>query len=79
MCFELLYIGVSWETHIWELHFKDIDLTTVFYTHLDVYKRQLLNFLPRSDSLSGPNMWKSDGAKSGPVSYTHLDVYKRQS
>ena len=37
----------------------------VSYTHLDVYKRQLLPLL---------------GAQRGiaPVSYTHLDVYKRQ-
>ena len=57
----------------------------VSYTHLDVYKRQVLN-----RSLLAELALKS-GEKIGhllhlerlqqitPVSYTHLDVYKRQA
>ena len=57
---------------------------SVSYTHLDVYKRQvlentILGFEPRKGS-------RIDFAKArenamlyiNPVSYTHLDVYKRQ-
>ena len=53
----------------------------VSYTHLDVYKRQILN------DVTG-DLWKygvlddvknlAFNASSIPVSYTHLDVYKRQ-
>ena len=43
---------------------------SVSYTHLDVYKRQVLKFSKMS---SGVPRCPS------PVSYTHLDVYKRQS
>ena len=55
----------------------------VSYTHLDVYKRQVLAILgPIAFAIS---VW--DGFQSTltqwicryiPVSYTHLDVYKRQ-
>ena len=48
----------------------------VSYTHLDVYQRQDMVFLP---------VGGNDGVAAGgiavhliPVSYTHLDVYKRQ-
>ena len=43
---------------------------SVSYTHLDVYKRQLLN---NAGEIRGSRIF-------GPVavSYTHLDVYKRQ-
>ena len=48
-----------------------VHLNAVSYTHLDVYKRQLLKALPGMMSPSSQL-----GAVS--VSYTHLDVYKRQ-
>ena len=62
--------------------------TPVSYTHLDVYKRQVLDPVDPSQTASGLAldmdlnllMGKAvhlDGY--GPVSYTHLDVYKRQS
>ena len=46
-------------------------LGAVSYTHLDVYKRQLVKTAPVLDS------WGVGSPRS--VSYTHLDVYKRQS
>ena len=57
-------------------------MTSVSYTHLDVYKRQLLNFsfyvnggdVPKQPALTLA-MFPDDMAA---VSYTHLDVYKRQ-
>ena len=65
----------------------------VSYTHLDVYKRQVLQQAPheigeqitvRSDGRVNAQglLWR--GAEqfavhtAAPVSYTHLDVYKRQ-
>ena len=46
---------------------------SVSYTHLDVYKRQVLG---------GVNVLLHESGLFGdlfpPVSYTHLDVYKRQ-
>ena len=61
-------------------------MTPVSYTHLDVYKRQLLartagtdsghSFFGKSDVSSGAGLVRH---QCGPVSYTHLDVYKRQS
>ena len=63
----------------------------VSYTHLDVYKRQLLHGGPELFYHVG--LWQlfqllarglvdvffSRGfSHAGPVSYTHLDVYKRQ-
>ena len=62
-------------------------LTTVSYTHLDVYKRQALAcgpgmgvshealvLLENACQLELPLVLDADA----PVSYTHLDVYKRQ-
>ena len=49
----------------------------VSYTHLDVYKRQLLCATP---VLAEDMRLNNEGEvyKIEPVSYTHLDVYKRQ-
>ena len=61
----------------------DINLNSVSYTHLDVYKRQTL-------ACCCLGMWEPASPFSPvvsptpcltgmcPVSYTHLDVYKRQ-
>ena len=58
----------------------------VSYTHLDVYKRQvictLIYSLKTQVSLLPPP-WeefttKEPSLSATPVSYTHLDVYKRQ-
>ena len=58
---------------------------SVSYTHLDVYKRQMLTVgtvenvalvCPMSFVFSGSCRVK---VYSVPVSYTHLDVYKRQN
>ena len=60
----------------------------VSYTHLDVYKRQILFFITAVFIFgwSWGAIWPvfliigGIGALlSGPVSYTHLDVYKRQA
>ena len=57
----------------------------VSYTHLDVYKRQLLEDLRAFlgiQSLTGLrlfNRYDLEGISREPVSYTHLDVYKRQA
>ena len=61
-------------------------MTTVSYTHLDVYKRQV-----RTNTLEGyarmvnryivgpiGQMYMDEVTTDDPVSYTHLDVYKRQ-
>ena len=49
----------------------------VSYTHLDVYKRQLLLCL--HDPINYIIMFLiAAGVAFAPVSYTHLDVYKRQ-
>ena len=46
----------------------------VSYTHLDVYKRQILE---RAAAACHPT--PGQAAQATPVSYTHLDVYKRQA
>ena len=54
---------------------------SVSYTHLDVYKRQMLPFeqaLPQAFSFSQYHSL-SPLLHLVPVSYTHLDVYKRQA
>ena len=67
---------------------------SVSYTHLDVYKRQLLpragvSLVPTTEPISGDVLTAAGTAVSGglpavgspagaAVSYTHLDVYKRQ-
>ena len=63
----------------------------VSYTHLDVYKRQELNYLAsKLDEMDQSDYAKFQAAMEigdytsslqeiiNPVSYTHLDVYKRQ-
>ena len=61
--------------------------TPVSYTHLDVYKRQVLKaggcaFIT-ADHGNAEKMMNPDGTPftahtTNAVSYTHLDVYKRQ-
>ena len=61
----------------------------VSYTHLDVYKRQLLNHpelkneivINRAEVMGVMGMYNEaleQLERVDPVSYTHLDVYKRQ-
>ena len=52
----------------------------VSYTHLDVYKRQVMQNIMRVFSVVLLIMVGTVFAvgPAGPVSYTHLDVYKRQ-
>ena len=74
--------------YIVHLQVKD-GAIAVSYTHLDVYKRQLLDCRAckarhRADKLIGEehpevNVDAMAGSHPGPVSYTHLDVYKRQA
>ena len=66
-------------------------LMAVSYTHLDVYKRQVISFLlldgaddgahGRSSRCTGAGNGSKEhvGHGIGAVSYTHLDVYKRQA
>ena len=49
----------------------------VSYTHLDVYKRQLLWRSQRLHQKGRRDRFGNHAA--APVSYTHLDVYKRQA
>ena len=55
----------------------------VSYTHLDVYKRQVMR--SRSNNAAAGRRkplkphWVSATQRPRPVSYTHLDVYKRQA
>ena len=57
----------------------------VSYTHLDVYKRQILCHMDGMvyQLIHTLVLGRGDGhhrdAQHGPVSYTHLDVYKRQT
>ena len=67
-------------------------LNAVSYTHLDVYKRQIVQFLDAHWEWKLPLVhvpeffefyYRPLGAApqfalAEPVSYTHLDVYKRQ-
>ena len=57
-----------------------IDVSSVSYTHLDVYKRQFFtqtSFTFYHFCISKPNhICRSSSVVA--VSYTHLDVYKRQ-
>ena len=54
---------------------------TVSYTHLDVYKRQVLKEAKSAVVLRGTKEKQNvfTDASGAPVSYTHLDVYKRQN
>ena len=49
---------------------------SVSYTHLDVYKRQVLRFGFRPGKIYRLALCAFEGQYA--VSYTHLDVYKRQ-
>ena len=57
---------------------KQIDIKTVSYTHLDVYKRQAIAFLfassdnPIGRPVSFPRSFAA--CNPAPVSYTHLQV-----
>ena len=61
------------------------NIIAVSYTHLDVYKRQILymannNEIERRRTfaiIAHPDAGKTSLTEK-PVSYTHLDVYKRQ-
>ena len=59
-----------------------LSFTTVSYTHLDVYKRQIfIPFITQELFQTGAALYYGLNALSNnmiPVSYTHLDVYKRQ-
>ena len=60
---------------------EPICMSTVSYTHLDVYKRQDLFWLENLNLRGGFKKTIMDyiaGKYPDPVSYTHLDVYKRQ-
>ena len=74
------------------LHYHRIPYVAVSYTHLDVYKRQVLykdlgGVLPDHDHLQGQLLGlrapegsrRRPATEAAPVSYTHLDVYKRQA
>ena len=77
-------------TYIVRVHFSPVS-----YTHLDVYKRQMMSGDDRQNSPSisrqnrpsatlmeaFPTQWLHLFLthRTRPVSYTHLDVYKRQS
>ena len=53
----------------------------VSYTHLDVYKRQVIRqFGENTRAVYAKVLISMEETRSGftPVSYTHLDVYKRQ-
>ena len=50
-------------------------ITTVSYTHLDVYKRQVEHLHAQRHIVFLGNLGQNTHV---PVSYTHLDVYKRQ-
>ena len=52
--------------------------SSVSYTHLDVYKRQvIIRTMAISGAICGIAGFVIVSGAS-PVSYTHLDVYKRQ-
>ena len=73
----------------WEL--RRCGCTAVSYTHLDVYKRQVLVYPELTVCVCAPALdvlplwvWLgisavASAAVVSPVSYTHLDVYKRQT
>ena len=55
---------------------------SVSYTHLDVYKRQVYNYVEENYSVDA-SLFEHYGSyflasNNDAVSYTHLDVYKRQ-
>ena len=60
-------------------------MAPVSYTHLDVYKRQVLGILRDGDNAAAVRLHsvgldlETSRQRVIAVSYTHLDVYKRQS
>ena len=52
--------------------------SSVSYTHLDVYKRQVIDLFVSSSSLHAFCIRRLIIYSLNPVSYTHLDVSKRQ-
>ena len=59
---------------------NDVGRNAVSYTHLDVYKRQIMGKTTIEENLmkNGFHLSTVVGTSMMPVSYTHLDVYKRQ-
>ena len=55
------------------------DPGAVSYTHLDVYKRQIQEYIKNQLEEDLANDQISLKEYMDPVSYTHLDVYKRQA
>ena len=55
-------------------------LTPVSYTHLDVYKRQVLHYYKEVNQGISEEIQSTYTGREVffAVSYTHLDVYKRQ-
>ena len=54
-------------------------IMSVSYTHLDVYKRQVLDAIGQIKDQNLEYETSCSGIKEfDAVSYTHLDVYKRQ-
>ena len=79
----LLYRRDKFLRNVTTLQFVDRTKYTipVSYTHLDVYKRQILAAVPPAWNVRSVNCVPGspiDCAAITPVSYTHLDVYKRQ-
>ena len=58
-----------------------LSVSSVSYTHLDVYKRQVLNtpYIPVTYVLISQIIDRQCHFFKYTVSYTHLDVYKRQA
>ena len=87
-CIEKVYIKKRFHVFLnWicPFHFgKMIKEISVSYTHLDVYKRQVIGFASEGSEHGQDNIEEAmkiaemKGLKAVPVSYTHLDVYKRQ-
>ena len=80
-----------WWNDFWKRSFIEVEgeagdairnYTPVSYTHLDVYKRQILNWMVNFINMILRNVRcfirKATSSDMKPVSYTHLDVYKRQ-
>ena len=58
------------------------NVAAVSYTHLDVYKRQIVHRISNVDFVRNHYFFHQEATAQAvsiiPVSYTHLDVYKRQ-
>ena len=57
------------------LHLFLFRVAAVSYTHLDVYKRQIVHIAP---TFGADDDRVAKQQNIAPVSYTHIDVYKRQ-